>query len=107
VHQPNSLNERALQRFHSREIPTAQNGYRGNNRALYLSPAYDGLADRYVVTLEGRERLELAKQINRHISEQLPALGLLYRVELMLIANRLGNVNAEQHTRNSHEWDLK
>jgi peptide/nickel transport system substrate-binding protein len=107
VHQPNSMNERALQRFQTKEIPTAQNGYRGNNRALYSNPEYDALAEKYVVTLDARERLELAKQINRHISEQLPALGLLYRVELMLVANRLANVNAEQGTRNAHDWDVK
>jgi peptide/nickel transport system substrate-binding protein len=107
THQPNELTERALQRFQTKEIPTAQNNWRGNNRARYSSTEYDGLVDRYVVTLEARDRLELAKQINQHIAEQLPALGLLYRIDLMLVGDRLNNVSAETSVRNAHEWDIK
>jgi peptide/nickel transport system substrate-binding protein len=107
THQPNELTERALQRLQSKEVPTAQNNWRGNNRARYSSPEYDALVDRYVVTLDARERLEGAKQINQHISQQLPAMGLLYRIDLMLIADRLANVSADVSVRNAHEWNLK
>jgi peptide/nickel transport system substrate-binding protein len=107
THQPNELTERALQRFQSKELPTAANDWRGNNRSRYSSPEYDALVDGYVTTLDPRGRLELAKQINKHISEQLPALGLLYRVELMLIANRLEGVSAETSVRNAHEWNFR
>jgi len=107
THQPNELTERALQRFQIKEIPTAQNDWRGNNRARYSSAEYDALIDRYVVTLNARERLEGAKQINRHISEHLPAFGLLYRIDIMLIADRLVNVAAATDVQNAHEWDVK
>jgi peptide/nickel transport system substrate-binding protein len=105
THQPNELTERALQRFQTHEIPTAQNNWRGNNRARYSNPEYDTLVDRYIVTLDARERLEVAKQLVRHISEQLPAMGLLYRIDLMLVANRLANVGAQTVSQNAHEWD--
>jgi peptide/nickel transport system substrate-binding protein len=107
VHQPNELTERALQRFETEEIPTAQNDWRGNNRARYSSPEYDGLVDRYLVTLNARDRLEVARQLMHHFSEQLPAMGILYRVDVMLIANRLTKVSAETSTRNAQEWDLR
>jgi peptide/nickel transport system substrate-binding protein len=107
THQPNELTERALQRFQTHEIPTAQNNWRGNNRARYSNPEYDALVDRYIVTLDSRERLEVARQLIRHISEQLPALGLLYRIDLMLIADRLANVSAQTVSLNAHEWDMR
>jgi ABC-type transport system substrate-binding protein len=107
THQPNELTERALQRFQSKEVPTAQNNWRGNNRARYSSPEYDAIVDRYVVTLDARDRLEGAKQINQHMSQQLPAMGLLYRIDLMLIGDRLANVSADGSVRNAHEWDVK
>lgn len=107
THQPNELTERALQRLQTKEIPTAQNNWRGNNRARYSSPEYDALVERYVVTLDARERLEIAKAINQHISEQLPAMGLLYRIDLMLVADRVANVTAEVSVRNANEWEVK
>jgi ABC-type transport system substrate-binding protein len=39
VHQPNSLNERALQRFHSREIPTAPKRFRRRKTATAATTA--------------------------------------------------------------------
>jgi peptide/nickel transport system substrate-binding protein len=107
THQPNELTERALQRFQTHEIPTAQNNWRGNNRARYSSAEYDALVDRYIVTLDSRERLDVARQLVRHISEQLPAMGLLYRIDLMLISNRLVNVNAQNFSQNAQDWDLR
>ncbi len=91
----------------SKEIPTAQNNWRGNNRARYASPELDALIDKYIVTLDGKDRLEDAKEITRHISENLPVMGLLYRVDLMLIADRLVNVKAETTVRNAQDWDVK
>jgi peptide/nickel transport system substrate-binding protein len=107
THQPNELTERALQRFITKEIPTAQNNWRGNNRARYSNPEYDAVVDRYIVTLDARERLEAAKRVNQILSEDLPALGLLYRVDLMLVGDRLVNVGAETSVRNANEWAVK
>jgi peptide/nickel transport system substrate-binding protein len=107
THQPNELTERSLIRLHSKQVPTAAKDWAGQNRARYSSPELDALIDQYFVTYSPRERLEAAKQINYHISDQLPVLGLFYRIQPMLIANRLVNVSADAQTRNSHEWDLR
>jgi peptide/nickel transport system substrate-binding protein len=107
THQPNELTERSLRRLHSRQIPTAENDWSGQNRSRYSSLEYDALIEKYFVTYSARERLEVARQINYHISDQLPALGLLYRIQPILIANRLVNVTAEHESRNAHEWDVR
>lgn len=59
------------------------------------------------MTLDSRERLDVARQLIRHISEQLPAMGLLYRIDLMLIADRLANVSAQTVSQNAHDWDVR
>ena len=54
------VREKALRRLQTGEIPTAQNNWRGNNRARYSSPEYDVLVDSYVATLNAQERLDFA-----------------------------------------------
>jgi ABC-type transport system substrate-binding protein len=107
TYQPNDLVEGSLVRLHSKEIPTAANDWVGQNRSRYASPALDALIDKYFVTLSAGERLEVAKQVNQHIADQLPVLGLFYGIHPMLITNRLTNVRADFQTRNAHEWDLR
>jgi peptide/nickel transport system substrate-binding protein len=107
VRQPNTLTESALRRFESREAALPENRYRGANRVRYQNPEYDVLMERYLVAIQPTERLELARQLVRHFSENLPVMGVLYSITPMLITNRLVNVTAEVNTRNSHEWDLR
>jgi peptide/nickel transport system substrate-binding protein len=107
VRQPNDLTEGALRRFHGQEAALPENSYRGQNRTRYSSPELDALIDRYLVTVPRQERIEVLRQMVRHISEQLPIMGLTYGVESMLIAKRIVNVDADVASRNGHEWDLR
>ncbi len=107
VRQPNTLTDNALRRFHSSAAALPENGYRGSNRVRYMSPEYDALVERYLSTIPIPERLEIGREIVRHISEQLPAMGLYYSVQPMLISNRLVNVAAATDTRNAHQWDVR
>jgi hypothetical protein len=48
----------------------------------------------------------------RHISEQLPEMGLFYNVLAVAIGNRVQNATAgavvgSTQAWNAHEWDLK
>jgi hypothetical protein len=72
-----------------------------------MNPEYDALIERYLSTIPIPERLEIGREIVRHISEQLPAMGLFYSVQPMLISNRLVNVAAATDTRNAHLWDVR
>ncbi len=107
VRQPNDLTEGALRRYHGQEAALPENGFRGQNRTRYASPELDGLIDRYLVTVPRQERMEVLRQMVRHISEQLPIMGITYNVEAMLVARRIVNVNADVGTRNGHEWDVR
>jgi peptide/nickel transport system substrate-binding protein len=107
VRQPNDLTEGALRRFHGQEAALPENNFRGQNRTRYASPELDSLVDRYLSTVPRPERMEILRQMVRHVSEQLPIMGLTYGVESMLIAKRIVNVDADVASRNGHEWDVR
>jgi ABC-type transport system substrate-binding protein len=98
-----------LPRFHSTQARTAQNGYRGAGGSLtndprYASPELDALSDRFVSTIPIDQRLQIAGQMIRHITESLVILGLYFDTEPTMVSNRLRNFNGEVW--NAHEWDI-
>ena len=52
------------------------------------------------------DRMEVVQQIVRHISENVPILGLMYEARPTLLLEPLVNVDAATDTRNAHEWDV-
>ena len=72
-----------------------------------MNPEYDMLVDRYLATIPMNDRMAVVSQIVRHISENVPILGLMYEARPMLLANRLMNVDSSTDTRNAHEWDVR
>jgi len=107
VRQPNDLSEGALTRLISSEAALPENNFRGQNRVRYMNAEYDALVDRYLVTIPTAERMDVVRLLVRHISEQVPILGLLYSAEPVLVANRIVGVDASLKGRNSHEWDVR
>jgi peptide/nickel transport system substrate-binding protein len=106
VRQPNDLTEGALRRMHGNEAAGPANNYRGANRARYASPDLDALIDRFLITIPRAERTDVLRQMIRHISDQLPVMGIAYVVEPWLFTNRLQNFSAPVNTRAAHLWDL-
>jgi peptide/nickel transport system substrate-binding protein len=93
--------------------PTAQNGFRGQNLSRYVNPEFDRLVTAWTVTIDPRQSLELARQINRHIAENLNMMGILYDTEPLLVSSKLVNVDAPnalgggRQVWRSHEWDVQ
>ena len=109
---PNSI--AALTNFHSRAIPTAENGFKGTggtNYARYASPDLDSLIDRIFVTIPMAERLGAAGQIVHHMADQVNVIGLFYSTDQNMISSRLLHVNARAEGAteawNAHEWRLR
>jgi peptide/nickel transport system substrate-binding protein len=105
-----TLDPQELTNFHSARIPRSDNNYIGTNDALYSSPEYDRLVDRYVVTIPEQERNEVLAQMAAHLAENLPLIILFYDVEPTMVANRLQNVRPRRQPAtqawNIHEWEL-
>lgn len=97
-----------LRSRHSRNTPLPENSFVGQNYARYMNPAFDALIDKYFVTIPRDERLEVARQLVHHVSDQLPLMGLYYDSEPRFISNRLTGVPFKgRQAWNAHKWDLK
>jgi peptide/nickel transport system substrate-binding protein len=99
--------------YHSQEARLPERNFTGNNNGRYMNPELDVLIDRFVATIPPRERMEIAAQIVRHITDQLPVLPLYFDATPSLVHNRLQNVTAlsgsedARQAWNSHEWDVR
>ncbi len=102
---------RMFERFHSNQARLPENNYVGENRSRYMNPELDALIDRYIVTIPRAERMELARQITRHVTENLPLLPLFYDSWPTATAGRLVNVGPAaaggDAAWNAHEWDVR
>ena len=105
--QPNDFSARSLKRLLIREASVPENNFRGQNRGRYMSPELDALIERYLVTVPMRERLEIGRGIVKHMTENLPVMGVVYDSTAIIIGSSLTNVNAQEITRNAHLWDLR
>ena len=98
-----------LTRFTSRDIPTAQNNYRGSNYMRYSHPQLDALVDRFFVTIPRQEQIEVLKQIAAHVTENLVLMPLYHTVHASLISHRVQNVTprtGHSQTYQAHRWDI-
>jgi peptide/nickel transport system substrate-binding protein len=65
-------------RLHSANAPRAENQWIGPNRGHYASPSLDVLLERIQVSLDRDERAATEREIARHISAELPIMGLFF-----------------------------
>lgn len=67
--------------LHSREIPSAENGWSGQNYTGYRNPRMDELIDAIEVELDRDRRKQLWSELQRLYATDLPALPLYFRAE--------------------------
>jgi peptide/nickel transport system substrate-binding protein len=99
--------------FHSDRVALPENSYlvSGNN-SRYRNRELDASIDRYFTTIPLEDRMDAARRVVQHVSEQVAWIGLFYQTEPDLIANRLANVAVPKSSGasrlwNVHEWDVK
>jgi peptide/nickel transport system substrate-binding protein len=96
--------------FPSREIPTPENGWLGNNMSQWTNPQYDDLLTRYERTIPRDERLPLLGEILRLIADEVPAYPLFYEIDATAMANRITGVTPYKTGMpgwNNHLWDVR
>lgn len=101
----------AVLALHSATTPLAETNWVGNNGSRYRNPEYDALVDRFLTTIPMAERMQALGEVVRHITVELPILGLYYRVQPTMTSHRLQKVTARQilstEAWNAHEWTLR
>jgi peptide/nickel transport system substrate-binding protein len=94
-----------IYRFHSKEIPTAETRFVGDNRMRYSNPLVDSLVDRYYVTVSRPERVQVLGQLLNHLTDNVVLMSFFYETAPILVSNRLLNITPEPSW-NPHEWDV-
>jgi len=107
--QPLTFNE-LHDKFHSSKFPLAETNWRGGNYGRYRNAEIDRLVETHAVTIPTNQRMEIFRQIVRHVSDQVVIIGLFYDVEVTVTSSRLRNVptrsGAFGETWNVHEWQV-
>jgi peptide/nickel transport system substrate-binding protein len=94
-----------IYRFHSNQIPSAENRYVGDNRMRYANPQLDDLVSRYYVTIPSAQRAEILGQMYRLLTDQVVLLSFFYEATQRLEASKLENFSSPLGW-NVQEWDL-
>jgi peptide/nickel transport system substrate-binding protein len=91
----------------SSAAPLAENSFVGGNYSRYMDPAFDGLIERFFVTIPRSERMQVLSQIMRQMTDGVQMLGIFYDGTPTLMGKRLANVTARQQGWNAHLWDMR
>ncbi|HZT08194.1 MAG TPA: ABC transporter substrate-binding protein [Chloroflexota bacterium] len=92
--------------YHSREIPTADRNWFGQNRTRYSNPDYDALVDEYFVTIPRPARMDVLRKIIHLYTDQLVLLPLAYTTNHVAVGNRFKNVTG-RGTDNTEGWNAE
>ena len=88
----------------SSEIPTAENGWSGQNYPGYSNPEMDKALDSAERELDEDKRRENFAVIQRLYTEDLPVLPMYFRVDSFVIPRKLKGVVPTGHQFSSTLW---
>jgi peptide/nickel transport system substrate-binding protein len=88
----------------SQQIPSAENGWSGENFDGYSNPGFDKLMDAIEVELDPVKRFEMWRQLQTLYAEQLPALPLYFRADAFVLPKWLEGVTPTGHDAPSTLW---
>ncbi len=101
VSRPQSVPRTTL---HSQEIPSAANGWSGQNYPGYANPAMDKALDAAERELDEEKRRGEFAEIQRLHAEDLPVLPMFFRVDSFVLPRQLKGVTPTGHVNSSTLW---
>ncbi len=90
--------------LHSKEIPTAENGWSGQNYPGYANPQMDKALDDAERELDVDKRRALFAEIQKLAADDLPSLPLFFRVDPFVIPKALKGVTPTGTLNSSTLW---
>jgi peptide/nickel transport system substrate-binding protein len=90
--------------LHSQEIPSAENGWSGQNTSGYRSPEMDRLVDAIEVELDRDRRKTLWSQLQHLYARDLPVLPLFFRADAYILPHWLEGLRPTGHQFLSTLW---
>ncbi len=97
--------------LHSTMIPTAANGWSGQNTCGYSNPKVDVLLDKLDLEFDANKRKALMAQILHYYTDEIPVIPLYYRSKVAVRPLGLTGFQLVGHqyaeTNNVENWDVK
>ena len=96
--------------WHSSNVPTAENRWRGNNYNRYANDELDALIDRFHQSIPYQERVEAMKRIAHHVTDNVVEMALVHHIQAALVNDRALNFTprtAYAQTWDAHLWDIQ
>lgn len=97
--------------LHSASIPTDKNGWSGQNYTNWKNKSVDEAIDKLDTEFDGKKRIELAHQILKAYTEEVPVIPLYYRSDVAVKPKGLSNFRLAGHqfseTNEVETWNLQ
>ncbi len=90
--------------LHSEQIPSAENGWSGQNHTSYRNPVMDDLIDRLEVELDRDKRQAMWAELQRIYATDLPVLPLYWRAQPYVLPKWLEGVRPTGHQGTTTLW---
>lgn len=108
---PVDFGETVLRNYHSRNIPREENRWLGSNRGAWINEEWDRVAPMYDSTLDRNERAQIAVQLARIYSDEVPAIPISLDPDVIAHVSELRGPRAAPPggavAWNIHEWELR
>jgi peptide/nickel transport system substrate-binding protein len=83
--------------FHSKNIPTEKNGWSGQNTVGWVNPKMDKLLDQIKEEFSAEKRTELAREMLKVYTEEIPSIPLFYRSDVAVVPTNLKGFKLPGH----------
>ena len=90
--------------LHSEQIPSAENGWSGQNHMGYNNPVMDDLIDRLEIELDRDKRQAMWAELQRLYADDLPVLPLYWRAQPYVLPKWLDGVRPTGHQGTTTLW---
>lgn len=91
--------------YHSRQIPTPENNWEGQNYSGYINPEMDELQVKGLTTFDQEERQKIYYRVQEICHDELPMLYLYYYVNVDCYPQDLKNYKPAPYT-NGISWNI-
>ncbi|HEY3118969.1 MAG TPA: ABC transporter substrate-binding protein, partial [Chloroflexota bacterium] len=92
--------------MHTSKIPTPENGYTSGNYPRYSNREWDGMIDKFAITIPENERYAVLKGIFSWVQDNLMDMAIIYGVGVQLASKRMV-VPELNPIWTAETWDLK
>jgi peptide/nickel transport system substrate-binding protein len=97
--------------FHSKNIPSEKNGWSGQNTVGWVNTKMDKTLEQIKTELNADKRMELAHEMLKYYTEEIPSIPLYYRSDVAVVPSTLKGFKLPGHqfseTNDIETWDFE